>query len=366
MWIAIFLIVAALAIVSIVYLVMQFHRFRGLSQLAERHRLLSWVLAALPVGAVMCTGFYNLFTMFTVLIHLMVIWLCCDAAARLIRRLTHRARTRNYAGGAALLLTAAVLGGGWYAAHHVRETHYQIETAKPLGGAPLRAVMLADAHLSLTLDGEAFAAEAEKIQAASPDLVLICGDFVDDDTKKEDLLAACEALGRLQTTCGVYYVYGNHDLGYYQYRDFSAEELRTALTENGIVILEDASVPIDGRFSVTGRLDRSFEERQTAETLAASLDDSLYQIVLDHQPNDYGAEAAAGFDLVLSGHTHGGHIFPTGWVGLAIGANDRVYGTETRGDTVFLVTSGISGWAIPFKTGTASEICVIDIVPQGT
>lgn len=366
MWIAIFLIVAVLAIVSIVYLVVQFHHFRCFARLAERHKLLSWVLAAVPVGAVMCSGFYNLFTMFTVLIHLMVIWLCCDGAARLIRKVTHRERSRNYAGGAALLLTAAVLGGGWYAAHHVRETHYRLETAKSLGGKPLRVVMLADAHLSLTLDGDKFAAETEKIQAAAPDLVLICGDFVDDDTKKEDLRLACEALGQLQTTYGVYYVYGNHDLGYYRYRDFTADDLRTALTENGVIMMEDESVPIDGRFSVTGRLDRSFEERQSAEALAAALDDGLYQIVLDHQPNDYDAEAAAGFDLVLSGHTHGGHIFPTGWIGLAIGANDRVYGTETRNDTTFLVTSGISGWAIPFKTGTASEICVIDIVPQGT
>lgn len=364
MWVAIFLIVAVLAVFSIVYLVVQFHHFRCFARLAERHRLLSWILAAVPVAAVMSTGLLNLFTMFVVLIHLMVIWVCCDLAARILRRCLHRTRTRNYEGGTALLLTAAVLGCGWYAAHHVRETDYRFETEKTLGGAPLRAAMLADAHLSITLDGDRFAAEMERLQSAAPDVVLICGDFVDDDTKKTDMLAACEALGRMQTRYGIYYVYGNHDLGYYQYRDFSAEELRTALTENGVIMLEDASAVIDGRFSVTGRLDKSFAERMTADALAEGLDDSIYRILLDHQPNDYAAEAAAGFDLVLSGHTHGGHIWPTGWIGLAIGANDRVYGTESRGDTVFLVTSGISGWAIPFKTGTASEICVIDIVPQ--
>ena len=51
-------------------------------------------------------------------------------------------------------------------------------------------------------------------------------------------------------------------------------------------------------------------------------------------------------------------------IGLLTGANDRRYGTERRGDTDFVVTSGISGWAIPFKTGTWSEYVVIDILPE--
>ena len=86
-----------------------------------------------------------------------------------------------------------------------------------------------------------------------------------------------------------------------------------------------------------------------------------FTIVLDHQPNDYDAQAAAGADLVLSGHTHGGHIFPAGLIGLWIGANDATYGLSRRGDTTFIVTSSLSGWAIPFKTGAFSEFVVIDI-----
>jgi len=66
-------------------------------------------------------------------------------------------------------------------------------------------------------------------------------------------------------------------------------------------------------------------------------------------------------DLVLSGHTHGRHIFPAGLIGLISGANDKVYGAEHIDNTDFVVTSGISGWAIPFKTGTISEYVVIDI-----
>ena len=96
-------------------------------------------------------------------------------------------------------------------------------------------------------------------------------------------------------------------------------------------------------------------------SLSRDLDPSKYHIVIDHQPNSYSEEAESGADLVLSGHTHGGHIWPAGQIGLLIGANDRIYGTEVREDTTFVVTSGISGWAIPFKTGTKSEYVVIDI-----
>ena len=76
------------------------------------------------------------------------------------------------------------------------------------------------------------------------------------------------------------------------------------------------------------------------------------------------SEAAAGADLVLSGHTHGGHVFPAGQIGMLMGANDCLYGTQRRGDTDFVVTSGISGWGIPFKTGAISEFVVIDIIRQ--
>ncbi len=83
--------------------------------------------------------------------------------------------------------------------------------------------------------------------------------------------------------------------------------------------------------------------------------------MLDHQPNDYDNEAESGADLVLSGHTHGGQLFPLGLFGVLLGSNDKTYGIETRDNTTFIVNSGISDWAIKFKTGTKSEYGVITI-----
>ncbi len=359
-WVVLVAAACALMLIGILYLIRCFHRFSFLASLGEQHRFLSWVLSLIPVAAICLLALYNAATLFVVLIHLVLGFLLCDLIAWLIRKLAHRTISYNLRGTAALLLTAVYLGIGCFLAFHIFETDYSIPTKKPLS-QDLRIVALADSHLGITLDGERFAKQMERISALQPDLVVVVGDFVDDDSSKADMLRACRALGEMQTTYGVYFVYGNHDNGYYPYRNFSSAELRGALEQNGVNVLVDDCVPVGNDVILVGRRDRSMEDRIDIYALMATLDPQKYSIVLDHQPNDYANEASAGADLVLSGHTHGGHIFPAGWIGLLIGANDRVYGTETRDDTTFLVTSGISGWAIPIKTGAFSEFVVINL-----
>ena len=110
-----------------------------------------------------------------------------------------------------------------------------------------------------------------------------------------------------------------------------------------------------------GRQDASNQKRQDARDLTVEVDKDKYLIMLDHQPNDYKNEEKAQVDLVLSGHTHGGQLIPIGQVGVMIGTLDKTYGMEKRGNTTFIVSSGISDWAMKFKTGTISEYVVIDL-----
>ena len=81
---------------------------------------------------------------------------------------------------------------------------------------------------------------------------------------------------------------------------------------------------------------------------------------------DYEALKDANVDLVLSGHTHGGQLFPLMTIENHSNSaeDDRVYGYEKRGNTNFIVTSGISDWAIKFKTGCKSEYLLINIEGQ--
>ena len=118
---------------------------------------------------------------------------------------------------------------------------------------------------------------------------------------------------------------------------------------------------VNDSFYIIGRKDKSESGRLSASELTKDLDPGKYKIMLDHQPNDYEGEADSGVDLVLSGHTHGGQMLPVNRAGEWIKANDRTYGYEKRKDTEFIVSSGISSWAIKFKTGTKSEYVVINI-----
>ena len=357
LWILLLLFVGTLALGALFYLVTRVRRFSFMRRLAKEHKALSWLLAVAAVGLLFLFAFVNLYTVVIAVLHLALIWLICDLIAWIVRRIRRTEPKRYLAGVIALLLTAIYLGAGWVAAHHIRQTNYTIETEKTT--KPLRIVLIADAHLGITLDGDGFAKTMERIQLTEPDLVVTVGDFVDDDSDKADMEEACRVLGDLHATYGVYFVYGNHDNGYFQSRDFTAADLRNALLENGVTILEDETVLIGEQYALIGRRDRSSRDRLLIDALLSGTE--RYTIVLDHQPNDYDAEAAAGADLVLSGHTHGGHIFPAGLIGLWMGANDATYGLSTRGDTTFLITSGLSGWAIPFKTGCVSEYVVIDI-----
>ena len=363
MWNIILAAALAVLLAGAIWLIAAFHRFTPIRRLGKRRRALSWLVAALPVAAV-GLGFgllVNVPTAFVVLLHLLLIWLLCALIGRIAGAAAHKRVSPNVTGLAAIALTALYMGIGWYMAHHVFITEYAFTTPKDLGRERLRIVEIADSHLGITLSGERFAQEMLRVKALEPDMVVIVGDFVDDDTDIADMRAACAALGGLKPPLGVHFVYGNHDNGYYHYRSFTSAELRQALSEAGVNILEDESQLIDSSFYLVGRRDRSMPGRAAAASLTAGLDPLKYTVLLDHQPNDYAAEAAAGADLVLSGHTHGGHLFPMGPIGVLIGANDAYYGAHTRGDTTFVVTSGISGWAVPIKTGTFSEIAVIDV-----
>ena len=97
------------------------------------------------------------------------------------------------------------------------------------------------------------------------------------------------------------------------------------------------------------------------DELVKDLDTSKYIVVLDHEPNDYENESRTEADLVLSGHTHGGQFIPLGFIQEIIKVNDGIYGHEIINGTDFIVTSGISNWALHFKTGTKSEYVIIDI-----
>ncbi|MBR1743151.1 MAG: metallophosphoesterase [Lachnospiraceae bacterium] len=341
----------------------RFHKFHFVQEIAKEHKKRSWLVAAVPVLILVLLFFLKTVIAVIISLHLLVFWILCDFIAWLIKRFAKKSSEKYFAGIAAILITTVYLCIGWYYGHHVFETHYSVESNKDLGMERLRIVQISDSHLGCTFDGDGFAEYMKRVQKTKPDLVVVTGDFVDDDSKRAEMIKACKALGDLETTYGVYFVYGNHDRGYFNTRDFSADELDTELEKNNVMILKDEMVEICPEILLVGRRDRSEAGRQEMADLVSTDDiKNKYVIVLDHQPHDFDAQEKAGVDLVLCGHTHGGQMFPVGITGELSGENDKTYGLEKRGATTFIVNSGISDWAIPFKTAAIAEYGVIDVV----
>lgn len=301
-----------------------------------------------------------------ILLHVAVIWLICELIVLIFRAFNvDLAHLKVYlAGICAVAFTIIYMIVAYILGSNVYITNYEIDTSKNI--EPVRIVQIADSHLGVSMRKDTFPAEVEKIKSLNPDMVLITGDYVDDESSLEDLEVCTKALSTINCKYGVFYSYGNHDKGMRNNsRGYDAARLEQILEENNVRVLEDEIVNLDNQYLLIGRADKTKTDRIPMQQLVNSIDSntfaSEYSIVMDHQPNDYDAEAAANVDLVLSGHTHGGQFLPINKIGEIIGANDYTYGHRKIDNTDFIVTSGISSWAIRFKTGTKSEIVVIDV-----
>ncbi len=360
MWMLLLITVFAGLCAGIVYLTIAVSRFGALQSLARGKKRWSRLFALILIlaGFLIATltlSFVNAVFMF---LHVAGFFLLAALIMRILRHFTDRPFKIYLQGWIALAASVVTLSAGFYLCTHVWKTEYFLETSK--AGAPVKAALFSDSHLGSTFDGAGLEKYVREIEQESVDILLIPGDFVDDASSRSDLDAACAILGQADIPYGVWIAFGNHDEGYYNDRDFSADELRSTLRENGIHLLEDEYELVDDRFYVAGRRDARHPDRKTMDELLEGADRSKYIILMDHQPNDYENEAGHA-DLVVSGHTHGGQVFPFNQIGVLLGSDDRSYGTETRDGTVFIVTSGISDWELYFKTGTKSEYAIIHI-----
>ena len=87
-----------------------------------------------------------------------------------------------------------------------------------------------------------------------------------------------------------------------------------------------------------------------------------YIINIDHQPREYKEASNLNCDLVLSGHTHGGQVWPADIIQKVFNINDGVYGCKKTGDSPrAVITSGLAGWSYPIKTSAPSEYVIINI-----
>ena len=186
------------------------------------------------------------------------------------------------------------------------------------------------------------------INAEKPDMVLIGGDVIDNSIRPLAEEKMAEEFHRINAP--IYACLGNHE--YYS----SEPRARQFYKQAGIHLLVDSTVVIDSALCIIGCDDRTNPNRKELASLAATVDPSLYTIVLVHQPHELEKTEQSKADFQFSGHTHRGQVWPISWITDAI--YECSWGEYQRGDTRFYVSSGLGLWGGKFRIGTQSEYVV--------
>lgn len=224
--------------------------------------------------------------------------------------------------------------------------------------APLCIVQISDVHLGKVLGKEFLRSVVGQINAQRPDLVVITGDLVDVAAPQiGDLL---EPLRTIDAPEGVYFIPGNHE--YFH----GAEAIMAHIETLGVRVLRNASQVVGGRINLAGTLDMIGERfgylQPDIPKSLQTCDAALPTVLLAHQPKIVKELNNAPVDLILSGHTHGGQIFPFGLLVML----DQPYLSglyRHNAKTQIFVTNGTGYWGPPVRVLAPSEIVRLDLVP---
>jgi len=251
-----------------------------------------------------------------------------------------------------LLVPVAVVIIGAVRNNHPQIHEYSVEVPKRSSEIrQLKIAFAADFHLRETTTQRLMDRFVERVNAASPDIVLIGGDVLEGDRQGERLDEFQAQFRRLKSKYGVYGVPGNHDL-----RHASA---MTFFDQARIRLLQDAVERIDNAFYLVGRNDRRLGGQKPINELLQDCDGSLPVIVVEHRPTDLDNVSQSGADLLLSGHSHNGQLFPLNFI--AKRYYELSWGYMLKNRTHVFVTSGIQVWGPPVRTAGSSEILIVNV-----
>ncbi len=267
------------------------------------------------------------------------------------RRKSFHFRTRAFSTICGVAL--AVVIGGIINLHTIQITHYRL-VIPARSGIPgkIRVAFIADFHLNEHSSPRFVRKFVRKVNTQHADIVLYGGDIIDGSRNAEKMDTIEFVFRNIHVPLGSYAALGNHEY-------YSRQENGRFYRKAGIRLLRDTVVEIGRSFYLAGRDDEHARHRKSAAELVKGLNPPLPLIVLDHRPTDFENEQKAGIDLVLSGHTHDGQLFPINLI------TNRVYelswGYMKKGNTNFIVTSGLQLWGPPVKTAGKAELVIIDI-----
>ncbi|RYY04538.1 MAG: metallophosphoesterase [Gammaproteobacteria bacterium] len=222
-------------------------------------------------------------------------------------------------------------------------------------------VQISDIHIGPTIKGKYLAKIVDEVNSLRPQIIAITGDLVDGSVA--DLASQVAPLKNLQAEHGSYFVTGNHE--YYS----GADEWNAYIRSLGIKVLMNEHQIINHRDSqliIAGITDFNAEHINPAhksdpqQALGGTTHLSIPKIMLAHQPRSATEVAAAGADLQLSGHTHGGQFWP--WNFFVPLQQPYTVGLHKLHQLWIYVNRGTGYWRPPKRLGGRSEITKIILV----
>lgn len=253
---------------------------------------------------------------------------------------------------AALLASGVALVDGLRGPRDVRHEIRLPRWPRALDG--FRIVQISDVHIGPLLDRRFAEEVTRRVNALDPDLIVITGDLVDGPV--EHLADEVAPFADLRARHGVYFVTGNHD--YYSGVDPWLEKVR----ELGIRPLRNERVTIErdgAAFDLAGVDDHRAAlfgpgHGEDVRRALAGRDPERPVILLAHDPTTFKKAARHGVDLQISGHTHGGQLWPFGYVVRLVVS--FVAGPYREGESRLFVSRGTGFWGPPMRLGAPAEI----------
>ncbi|WP_420475732.1 metallophosphoesterase [Noviherbaspirillum sp. ST9] len=241
-----------------------------------------------------------------------------------------------------------------------------VDVDVPIEGLPqalhgFTIAQISDIHVGPTIKRGYLDAIVDAVNALEADLVAITGDLVDGSVRR--LAPHTAPLARLRARHGAYFVTGNHD--YYS----GAHEWIPEVRRLGLTVLLNEHVVLEHRGAsllVAGVTDYSahhFDASHRSDphaAIAGAPEDVGAKILLAHQPRTATRAADAGFDLQLSGHTHGGQFFP--WNFFVPMQQPWVAGLQRLRRMWVYISRGTGYWGPPKRFGAPSEITRVRLV----
>lgn len=259
-------------------------------------------------------------------------------------------------------LVIGLITYGFINASMVRITNLKIPVSKSAGNLKsLHIVMLSDIHLGTIIGPKKLSNIVGKVNALSPDIVLLAGDVVDENIRhviKQNLGVQLE---NIKSKYGVFAITGNHEfIG-------GVEPAVAYLEKHKVKFLRDTAIFVDSAFWIAGRNDKDMKrftgkDRKPLEAILKEVDKKYPVILMDHQPFNLEQAAENGADIQFSGHTHNGQMFPLSLITRAIYKPD--WGYKKIGDCHFYVSCGVGTWGPPVRIGNYPEIVSVELTFQ--